>query len=88
MPERILTTPTETAADATPSAWSEMEAIRVRDVARPCVLVFLSQTQAGEGASLLNSAARLGGRVVKSWRAPGAALHDVCFSASVGRPSQ
>jgi hypothetical protein len=87
-PERILTTPAETAANATPSAWSEQEARRLRGVARPCVLLFLSQTQAGEGASLLNSAARLGGRVVQSWRAPGAALHDVCFAAPISAPSQ
>jgi hypothetical protein len=87
-PERILPTPGETAADATPSAWSESEALRVRAIARPCVLLFLSQTQAGEGASLLNSLTRLGGGVAQSWRAPGAALHDVCFATPAAARSQ
>jgi len=85
-PERILPTPAETAADATVSAWSEMEARRVREVARPCVLLFLSQTQPGEAASLLKSAAPMGGRVVQSTRAPGAALHEVCFAAPSSTP--
>jgi hypothetical protein len=80
-PERILATPAETAAGAKISPWSEMEARRVRDVARPCALLFLSQTQPGEAASLLLSAAPLGGRETRSWKAPGAALYEVCFAS-------
>lgn len=87
-PERIVPTPADTAADATPSVWSNSEALRIRAVARPCALLLLSQTKPGEAASLLNSAVLLGGRVVQSWRAPGAALHEVCFAASGSDPFQ
>jgi hypothetical protein len=86
-PERILATPAESAADAKVSPWSEVEALRVRSVARPCVLLFLSQTQPGEAASLLMSAAPLGLRVTQSWQAPGAALHEVCFATPSRAPS-
>ena len=80
VPERILPTADDTAAASRPSAWSETEAARLRRLARPCGLVFLSHIQPGEQAALLASLAALGGRTVASDRASGAELHEVCFT--------
>src|SRR4029450_8441904 len=88
VPERILWTREEAAADTAPSPWSEKEALRVRTVARPCALLFLSQTPHGEGASLLASLTRIGALVAQSSRAPGAALHEVCFAPSIAVPAR
>jgi hypothetical protein len=86
LPERILPVVDDTAAASRPSAWSEAEATRLREVARPCALVFLSHIQPGEQTALLASVAARGGRPVASTRAPGAELHEVCFST--GSPTQ
>ena len=87
VPERILPVADDTAAASRPSAWSETEAARLRRLARPCGLVFLSHIQPGEQTALLASLAALGGRAIASSRATGAELHEVCFSSdtSTGR---
>ena len=82
VPERIVTVVDDTAALSRPSPWSEREAARLRGVARPCALVFLSHIQPGEAGALLTSASRLGGRVDWSRRAVGAELHHLCFDST------
>jgi hypothetical protein len=79
IPERIVPIVDDTAAAGRPSPWSEAEAVRLRRIARPCVLVFLSHAMPGESPALLSSAAALGGRLTRSKRQPGAELHRVCF---------
>ena len=79
IPERIVSVVDDTAAAALPSPWSENEAVRLRRVAQPCALVFLSHMMPGESQALLASTTRLGGRVATSDTAPGAQLHRVCF---------
>lgn len=78
-PEQILTMSDDTAAASKPSRWSDTEAMRVRSLARPCALLFLSHMQPGEVPALLASVTQAGGQLRESRREPGAELHDVCF---------
>ena len=79
VPERIREMPEDTAGTAKPSAWSEREAGRVRAIAKPCALVFLTHMMPGEREALFTSIAQQGGRVADSRRDVGAELNRVCF---------
>ena len=82
VPEIIVTHVGDTAAVGRSPLWGATQAAKLRALARPCALAFLSNTQEGEADTLLASARRLGGRVEESRRAVGAELHRVCFNIS------
>ena len=79
IPERILTVVDDTAEAAKPSAWSLAEANRVRAVARPCTVIFLTHMRPGESRSIITALVQRGGTIVYSRRERGAELHRVCF---------
>lgn len=81
--ERIVDAPVDTVAAGRPSPWSENEARRIKALARPCVLLFLTDFQPGQSTALVASASALGGRVAGSQRVRGTELHYVCFDTHV-----
>ena len=79
VPERLGTTADDTADRSRPSAWSGREAARIRDLAGPCAVVFISFIQPGEPQALLASLAALGGRVGERREGYDTQVYQVCF---------
>jgi hypothetical protein len=79
MPERLGATSDDIAGLSRPSAWSATEASRIRELARPCAVLFISFIQPGEPQALLASSATLGGRVVMRREGYDTQVYQVCF---------
>ena len=79
VPERLGVAPDDIAALSRPSAWSATEASRIRNLAQPCAVLFISFGRPGEPQALLGSLTALGARVIEQREGYDTQVYQVCF---------